>query len=104
MTNVSGIRPALQAADRGLELEVKKMTTVGHLRRTARDIASNLFGVTDESAEVVALQNSFEKCLNSYVESMRTPTNALSYVAPDAVRALLVSQSPASTADTTPVE
>ena len=96
---MTSIRPALAAADRALSLEVKKMQTVGHLRRTARDIAAELCNVHDESAEVVALQNAFENALNSYLQAMRTPAAALSYVAPDAVRARLTAQGVAARAE-----
>lgn len=95
----TGIRPVLQAADRGLDLEIKRQQTIGHLRKTAREIASNLYGVTDETGEVVALQDSLAKCLFAFCDAMRSPVGALNYIAPDAVRALLTSQSPAAQAE-----
>lgn len=97
MTN--NIRPVLQAADRGLALEVQRQQTIGHLRKLSRDIGSALYGVTDETAEIVALQDSFAKCLDAFIQAMRTPVGALNYVAPDAVRALLTAQSPAAQAE-----
>ncbi|AEI71075.1 hypothetical protein [EBPR siphovirus 2] len=96
---MSSIRPVLQSVDRALEMEVKRQQTVGHLRRVARDIAHNLYGVTDETAETVALQDEFSKCLTRYCEAMRSPVSALNYLAPDAVRALLTAQSPAAQAE-----
>lgn len=96
MTN---IRPVLASVDRALDLDVKRMQTVGHLRRTARDIAANLFNVHDETAEVVALQNSLEGALRAFCEAMRSPAAAISYVSPDAVRALITAQSEAAKYD-----
>lgn len=94
-------RPSLPlaAAEQALNLEIKRVQTVGHLRRTARDISSVLFGVSDETAEVVALQNAFERALTAYCEAMRSPAGALSYTAPDAVRALLTARGVAAQAD-----
>ncbi len=84
---MTSLRPVLQAADRSLELDVKRRATVAHLRSTARDIASNLFGVSIETGETVALQDRFEAALNEYVTAMRSPTLAVAYTAPDATRA-----------------
>lgn len=89
-------RLPLAAADQVLRLEVKRMQTVGHLRRTARDISGELFGVHDETAEVVAFQNALEKALDQFNEAMKRPAAALSYVAPDQVRSLLAAEGRAS--------
>lgn len=91
-----GIAEVLSRTSRKLNLDVAKMATVGHLRRTARDIALNLFGVQTETAEVVALQNAFERSLNAFCEATSSPSAAAAYVAPDTARALQAAQSNAA--------
>lgn len=83
---VTTIRPVLERANESLYAEVKRIQTVGYLRRVARDVAAELFSVHDETAEVVAFQNALEKSLNQFVEAMGNPVAAMSYVAPDQVR------------------
>jgi hypothetical protein len=90
--------PLAEAAS-SLALEVKKMQTVGHLRFTARDIAGVMFNVNSETAEVVALQNAFERALNNFVEAMRSPAAAIGYTAPDSTRAYLTAKGVAAQAE-----
>lgn len=97
-----GIRDLLARTDRNTSLTVGKIQTVGHLRRTARDIAANLFGIHTETAEVVALQNAFENAMNAFCKGASTPSEALEYVAPDAARAQQVAQSLAARATAAP--
>ncbi len=94
----AGIRDLLARTDRVTSLTVGKIQTIGHLRRTARDIASNLFGIHTETAEVVALQNEFERALNRFCEANASPSAALAYISPDAARAQQVAQSLAARA------
>lgn len=84
---MTSIRPALEAADKALDLELQRRATIGHLRHTAREIAKNLFGIQVETGEVVTLQDQFEKVLNAFIQSQASPTMAHAYVAPEAVRA-----------------
>ncbi len=89
------INPALEAADRALSLEIKKRTTIGHLRAVARDIAGNLYGITIETGEVVVLQDRFEAVLNEFMNAMRAPGASIAYITPDALRARITAQSSA---------
>jgi hypothetical protein len=87
------IRPALEAADRALILEQRRLSTIGHLRHTAREIAGNLFGISAETAEVVGLQDAMQKALDAFITSQRSPAAALAYIAPDQVKAKLTAMS-----------
>lgn len=99
MNERPSITLALNAADRNADYEVKVKQTIGHLRRTARDIAATLHGVHDETAEVVTLQDHFEKSLSVFVQAMRSPAQAIGYVAPDTLRGKLTAQSVAAHAE-----
>lgn len=90
---MTSIRPALDAADRALILEQRRLSTIGLLRTTARDIAAQLFNVTAETAEVVGFQDALQKALDAFIASQRSPASALSYIAPDQVRAKIAAMS-----------
>ncbi len=93
MTTIS---PTLQAADRALILEQRRLATIGLLRSTARDIAGQLFSISVETPEVVGLQDAFQKALDAFIASQRSPAAALSYLAPEQVRAKITALSVSS--------
>lgn len=96
---MTSIRPSLDAADRALILEQKRLSTIGHLRSTAREIAHELFETTIETAEVVAFQDALRKALDLFIDSQRSPAAALSYVAPDQVKAKIAAMSESAKAE-----
>lgn len=95
---MSNLRPVMQSAERALALEVNQRATIGHLRATARDIASRLYGVTIETGEVVALQDRFEAALREFCKAMMSPVAATAYTAPDATRAKITAMAVAEAA------
>jgi len=90
---MTSIRPTLEAADRALILEQRRLSTIGHLRHTAREIAGTLFSISVETAEVVGLQDALQKALDAFIASQRSPASALAYLAPDQVRAKIAAMS-----------
>lgn len=90
------LQETLRATDRKHANELKVKTAVAHLRATARDIAHALFGVNIETAEVVVMQDQFEKVLYGFVNSQDSASSAATYVSPDQTRARITAASVAA--------